>query len=331
MLVGCDQRSGQSSPDRRQLSPRVRPHAALHTRGSSRRRRVPRRPSHRLSPEPGRHRPRELSLGRGRRHRRRDTGRRSAFAAGRWRRRRRHTDLPAAERARRERLREAAGGVTSFATDAAVTVAAFALNGRLFVAGLISGAARELAVAGPVFDPRPDPTARRVAYVCGRQLCCGRLDGRRRVAAGQDDESETISWGSAEFVAAQEMGRHGGYWWSPDGERLAVARVDIRAGGAVVHRRPAAPDAAMNSATRPPARRTPTYHSTSSCSWRIGRRHGMGPRRIRVPDRRPLGRRRAPPSRCSLVTNAEWYCGPSMSPPAPPPNGGATKTTTGWS
>ena len=32
------------------------------------------------------------------------------------------TDLPAAERARRERLREAAGGVTSFATDAAVTV-----------------------------------------------------------------------------------------------------------------------------------------------------------------------------------------------------------------
>ncbi|MGE5210450.1 MAG: S9 family peptidase, partial [Acidobacteriota bacterium] len=73
-------------------------------------------------------------------------------------------DLPAAERARRERAREGAGGITSYATDRAVTVVAFALAGRLFVGGLLSGQARELSVAGPVFDPRPDPTARRVAY-----------------------------------------------------------------------------------------------------------------------------------------------------------------------
>src|SRR5690606_37657481 len=28
------------------------------------------------------------------------------------------------------------------------------------------------------------------------------------------------------FVAAEEMGRTRVYWWAPDGERLAVARVD---------------------------------------------------------------------------------------------------------
>jgi dipeptidyl-peptidase-4 len=136
-------------------------------------------------------------------------------------------DLPPEELARRERTREAASGITAFATDAAVTVASFAIAGRLFVAGLISAQARELPVAGPVFDPRPDPIAQRVAYVSGRLLCIGELDGHWRVLAGGDpDEPESITWGSADFVAAEEMHRFRGFWWSPDGGSLAVARVD---------------------------------------------------------------------------------------------------------
>ena len=93
-------------------------------------------------------------------------------------------DLPPEERARRERAREGAGGVVAYATDRMVTVAAFALSGRLFVAGLLSGAARELVVDGPVFDPRPEPLARRLAYVSGRNLCVAELDGTSRVLAG---------------------------------------------------------------------------------------------------------------------------------------------------
>ncbi len=136
-------------------------------------------------------------------------------------------DLPVEERLRRERAREAAGGITAFATDDAVTVAAFAIAGRLFVAGLISAAARELTVAGPVFDPRPDPRAQRVAYVTGRLLCLGELDGRWHVLVGGDDhEPDTVSWGSADFIAAEEMHRFRGFWWSPDGAALAVTRVD---------------------------------------------------------------------------------------------------------
>jgi dipeptidyl-peptidase-4 len=136
-------------------------------------------------------------------------------------------DLPPEERARRERAREQASGITTFATDAGVTVTAFAIAGRLFVGGLLSGQSRELPVAGPVYDPRPDPLAQRVAYVSGRLLCIGELDGRWRVLAGGDpDEPDTVSWGRAEFIAAEEMGRMRGYWWSPDGTRLAVTRVD---------------------------------------------------------------------------------------------------------
>ncbi len=137
------------------------------------------------------------------------------------------TTLPPEELARRERAREAAGGITAFATDAAVTVAAFAIAGRLFVAGLVSGMSRELPVAGPVFDPRPDPLAQRVAYVSGRLLCIGELDGQWRVLAGDDpDEPDTVTWGSADFIAAEEMHRFRGYWWSPNGTAVAVARVD---------------------------------------------------------------------------------------------------------
>ena len=135
-------------------------------------------------------------------------------------------NLPVEERLRRERMREGASGITAYATDRQVTVVAFALSGRMFVAGLISGVARELTVDGPVFDPRPDPVATRVAYVSGRSLRIAELDGSSWELAG--DEHVDVTWGSAEFIAAEEMGRQRGYWWSPDGSNIAACRVDVR-------------------------------------------------------------------------------------------------------
>ncbi len=135
-------------------------------------------------------------------------------------------DLPPEERARRERTRESAGGITAYAVDDDATLAAFALAGRLFVSDLDTGEARELAVAGPVFDPRPDPAAQRVAFVSGATLCVAELDGSWRTVAGGGEEPATISWGSADFVAAEEMHRFRGFWWSPDGSALAATRVD---------------------------------------------------------------------------------------------------------
>jgi len=152
--------------------------------------------------------------------------------------------LPAAERARRERMREGAAGITSYATDAAADRIAFALAGRLFTlrAGPAAeppadhGVVTELAVTGPVFDPRPDPTGSRIAYVCGTALRIaeladfadladlGRADATHRTLA--DDDRPEVSWGSAEFIAAEEMDRYRGYWWSPDGTAIAACRVD---------------------------------------------------------------------------------------------------------
>jgi dipeptidyl-peptidase-4 len=136
------------------------------------------------------------------------------------------TAVTAHEQARRERTREAAGGITSYAIDRAGTLAAFAVAGRLFVCDVDLGATTELPVGGPVFDPRPDPGGQRVAYVSGRTLRVAELDGSWRAVAGDDDEPGTVAWGSAEFIAAEEMRRHRGYWWSPDGSTIAATRVD---------------------------------------------------------------------------------------------------------
>jgi dipeptidyl-peptidase-4 len=165
-----------------------------------------------------------------------------------------NNDLPPMERARRERSREGAGGITSYATDGAGKVAAFALGGRMFVAGLLTGLTRPLDVAGPVFDPRPDPTARRIAYASGRLLCIGELDGTWRVLAGGDPaEADTVSWGSADFIAAEEMHRFRGYWWSPDGSSIAACRVDTSPVDEWVIADPANPDHPVKTVRYPSA------------------------------------------------------------------------------
>ncbi|MGZ5302194.1 MAG: DPP IV N-terminal domain-containing protein, partial [Actinomycetota bacterium] len=133
-----------------------------------------------------------------------------------------------AERDRRERLRETLTGVTAYAADRALTVAAVAMGDRLFLADLVEGGARELQpAAGPPFDPRPDPTGTRIAYVAdGALRVLDVASGDDRALASDDDPD--VSWGLPDFIAAEEMERRRGYWWSPEGDRIAAARVDDR-------------------------------------------------------------------------------------------------------
>ncbi len=145
-------------------------------------------------------------------------------------------ELPAAERALRERRREQGAGVVGYATDDAVTVAAFTLSGRLFVTDLLGGTTRELPVRGPVVDPRPDPTGQRVAYVAGGALRvvditvettgADQSEMDRILAEPDGENAAEVTWGLAEFVAAEEMERTRGFWWAPDGQHLLVTRVD---------------------------------------------------------------------------------------------------------
>ncbi|MER5897435.1 alpha/beta fold hydrolase [Streptomyces sp. NPDC001876] len=129
------------------------------------------------------------------------------------------------ERARRERAREGSAGIVGYAVDNAAELAAFALSGKVYVAELRAGTARALPVPGPVIDPRPSPDGRHIAYVTrGALRVVGAAgDGDRPVAEPEDAHT---SYGLAEFVAAEEMSRYRGFWWSPESDRLLVARVD---------------------------------------------------------------------------------------------------------
>ena len=152
-------------------------------------------------------------------------------------------EVPAAERARRERVRESASGIVSYDADAALTAAVFALGGRLWRVVLADGAGppEQLESQPGPFDPRLSPDGARVAYAAGSGLrVTGDADGDRAVV---DEPGETVSWGSAEFVAAEEMGRTRGHWWSPDGRRLLAARVDTAPVRSWWIADPASPDA----------------------------------------------------------------------------------------
>jgi dipeptidyl-peptidase 4 len=134
-------------------------------------------------------------------------------------------NLPPQERARRERVRETAAGIVAYSTDKGATTAVFALSGQVYSVRLDNAAATPKLVPAkaPALDPRIDPTGRCLAYVHAGALYSVDLE------TGDDmliAEEEGVTFGLAEFIAAEEMHRFRGYWWSPDGCQLLITRVD---------------------------------------------------------------------------------------------------------
>jgi dipeptidyl-peptidase-4 len=134
------------------------------------------------------------------------------------------------ERARRERMRLAARGITSFDLSPDGATILVPLSGRLFLVDRAhvgqDGAIRELtSSAGAPSDPRFSPDGRSIAVVRDGDLYV--ID----VASGAERRltqrpSAQVEYGAAEFVAQEEMARFEGYWWSPDSATLIVQETD---------------------------------------------------------------------------------------------------------
>jgi dipeptidyl-peptidase-4 len=140
-------------------------------------------------------------------------------------------ELPPEERARRERARESSGGIVRFHSDRSATTVVFDLSGRVYVVDVALGEVTELPAMTPAVDPRISPSGELVAYVSGDtvRVISSSGAGDRAVAEPERDgesSSHQVTYGLAEFVAAEEMDRFEGYWWSPDSRQLLVARVD---------------------------------------------------------------------------------------------------------
>ena len=133
--------------------------------------------------------------------------------------------LSAAEQSRRERSRESAAGIVGYDVDETGRWACFPLSGRLWATHLGTRATRELPTPDGVIDPRLDPTGRRIAYASNGALRVVEVNGQDDRAL-VEPTTETEVWGQAEFIAAEEMSRFRGFWWSPDGQSLLVERFD---------------------------------------------------------------------------------------------------------
>ncbi|MGH3715800.1 MAG: prolyl oligopeptidase family serine peptidase [Micromonosporaceae bacterium] len=116
-------------------------------------------------------------------------------------------------------------GVERYATDTACRIAAFTADGVLHRVSIDGGGIERLPTGGPAHDAWPDPSGRRLAYLTRGTLRVIDEHGADQLLAGEA-EAGPVMWGESDPASRTVFGRHEGYWWSPDSERLLAARVD---------------------------------------------------------------------------------------------------------
>jgi dipeptidyl-peptidase 4 len=116
-------------------------------------------------------------------------------------------------------------GLSGYAADDAGGLVACAADGGLWVARPGEASPQRLAAAGPVRDPRPSPDGSLIAYVTGGALRVMRADGTADRALAESEAAD-VTYGLPDYAATASIGRRRGFWWSPDGQALLVARVD---------------------------------------------------------------------------------------------------------
>ncbi|HEX8584907.1 MAG TPA: S9 family peptidase [Allosphingosinicella sp.] len=130
------------------------------------------------------------------------------------------------EKMRRERLRIAGTkGITAYQWAPDGRSILVPLEGDLYLAALDGSVRRITETPESELDAQVSETGRFLSFVRNQNLFVADVaTGTARALT--TDGAGTLSWGSAEFVSQEEIGRREGHWWSPDDRFIAVARVD---------------------------------------------------------------------------------------------------------
>jgi dipeptidyl-peptidase-4 len=131
------------------------------------------------------------------------------------------------EALRRERARQVDTGITSVVWAPKADIAIIPLNNDLYLQRGAGPLERITDNPAPEIDPKPNADGTKVAFVRNKELFVLDLATRKETQLTQG-ATDVISHGLAEFMAEEEMDRHSGYWWSPDGERIAYQETDER-------------------------------------------------------------------------------------------------------
>ena len=139
-----------------------------------------------------------------------------------------HSVSPA-ELAARERKRQFGRGISDYAWHPDGKQLLLPVGGRLFLVNASNAEAltwREIGDgSGGIHNAKFSPQGRYVSFVRQQNLFIADV-AQLRIRALTLDGAGAISYGSAEFIAGEELGRHDGYWWAPNDQYLAYARVD---------------------------------------------------------------------------------------------------------
>jgi dipeptidyl-peptidase-4 len=136
-------------------------------------------------------------------------------------------NLTPEEKARRERQRVSTGGFADFHLDPDGKRVLVKLANTLFVLDRATGKTTELKTGkdGAIVDPKWSPDGKLIGYVRGFDVYAYDLAAEKESAVTTGG-TQVKTHGLAEFVAQEEMGRHSGFWWSPDSKSIAYEEAD---------------------------------------------------------------------------------------------------------
>lgn len=136
-------------------------------------------------------------------------------------------ELSVEEKARLERMRNAARGIIGYQLSEDGRFIATSVSGKLYLIERATKKVRELKTGkgGAPLDPRFSRDAKKLAFVRNDELYVLNV-ATNAVKQLTRSAREHVTNGLAEFVAEEEMGRFAGYWWSPDGKTLAYEHAD---------------------------------------------------------------------------------------------------------
>jgi dipeptidyl-peptidase 4 len=133
------------------------------------------------------------------------------------------------EELRRQRQRMLSIGITQYTLAERSDRILIPLAGSIYVQDGPGAAARlvlDAATYGPAQTPTFAPDGQHIAYVADGEVYVVPAVGGEpwQVTHGAREQGKTN--GLAEFMAQEELDRSQGFWWSPDGQRIAFEEVD---------------------------------------------------------------------------------------------------------
>lgn len=145
-------------------------------------------------------------------------------------------NLTPEELARRERMRMSSRGIASYQISEDSKQLLIPMSGNLFLVEYASAVAGkpnvlQLTENGGNIDPQLSANGGMVAFVNEGALFVKATDNYERAKQAEATAvspvaNGNVSYGEAEFVAQEEMGRSHGFWWSPNSDAIAYQSTD---------------------------------------------------------------------------------------------------------